>query len=174
MWSTTDKTNIIDVNAGWHDSATATIVGGGWRSLRSSTSQTAGVFYVEATVTQVSGANYVLGVGNASAALGTYAGADANSAGINGAGLFLPGGADSGIGAATTGDIIGMVVDLTANTIKFNRNNGAFSATLSISGVTGAKFVMGSFTVPTTGGEDLTLNQTLAYAPPVGATGWAP
>jgi hypothetical protein len=68
----------------------------------------------------------------------------------------------------TTGDTIGVLVDMTAETAKFRVNDGAFTSAVDISALTGAVF-LGVGLAET---SRVRVNQTPTYALPDGATYW--
>lgn len=87
-------------------------------------------FYV--TANTVSGL-HALGLANASETLNSFIGNTNNSIGYyTGGGVDLNGVEQAKLATWTTGDVIGVRVNTTANTVEFNKNGGAWSATISI------------------------------------------
>jgi hypothetical protein len=135
-WSPTDHREFVTISGANNQVATRnSAFGGNYASGRSDMAQTTGSRDVSITVTQMNGADMQLGVGNGAADLGQYAGSDNNSLGFRSGGdALLNGGFVGMTGTSTfgTGDVIGMRIDLDANTVAVNKNGGAWSSTASI------------------------------------------
>ena len=97
------------------------------------------------------------GLGNASASINTFPGADNNGIGFNGNNTYVIGGVISaGPGFTwTVGDTITFEYDGVAKTVRLAKNGGAFSATISTAVITGAVAPM-VYTART--GDSLTAN----------------
>lgn len=145
-WSPTDHSAFVTIapaNIGTRNST----LGGAYATIRSDLAQSSGVRYVEFTILQIgSGGAFTVCVGlaNGAAGLGIYAGSDNN--GISwqpGGNVLKNAGFVGGITTPsfTTGDVLGMVVDLDAHTVKFNKNGAAFSATADITSLGSDVFV---------------------------------
>ena len=139
FWSTTDKNSGISISGG---DLTAQATTSGWKAGRATKSRSTGKFYFEATV---SSGDLGVGLGNASASLGNYVGADGNGVFIYahptiGGGVFISGG---GIGAWTSGtissgDVIQVAVDLDAKRLWAKRTTDAnWNASASANPATG-------------------------------------
>ena len=135
------------------------------RSGRGSIGVSSGKWYWEVTNL---GGNNSIGIQNAAASLGTYCGGDAN-----GWSYFIDGNKynnNSGTtyGAAyTTGDVIGVALDLTAGTLTFYKNNT--SQGVAYSGLSGTIFP--GFSSSTGGGVSFAANfgqRPFTYTPPTG------
>jgi hypothetical protein len=142
-WSLTDHDSRIDISGSNNQTATHNALGSSPHpSAKSEESQTTGQRYVEFHIDLVSGGELVsVGIGNGAAPIsGLAAGMDtsSNSVGYSSAGnVWYNGGfasinGDANLPSFTTGDVIGMLIDLDANTLKFRKNGGAYSATMSI------------------------------------------
>lgn len=143
-WSLTDHSDRIDISGSNNQTATHNALGSSAQpSAKSEEYQTTGSRYVEFHIDlQTGGETVFVGIGNGAAPTSTtFTGFDANGVGYNSAGnVWTNGGfasinGDANLPSFTTGDAIGMVVDLDANTLKFRKNGGTYSATMSISGL---------------------------------------
>jgi hypothetical protein len=133
-WSPTDHSEFYTISGTNNETATRNSAFGGTNTFcRSDTAQTAGARDVFILIGQMGSAGFLVGLANG--AEGTYVGATNNSIGYWAQGnTFI----NAGFGAVsppsyTTGDTIGIRADLDANTVAFNKNGGAWSATTSIS-----------------------------------------
>jgi hypothetical protein len=142
-WSLTDHDSRIDISGSNNQTATHNVLGSSPHpSAKSEESQTTGQRYVEFHIDLVSGGELVsVGIGNGAAPIsGLAAGMDtsSNSVGYSSAGnVWYNGGfasinGDVNLPSFTTGDVIGMLIDLDTNTLKFRKNGGTYSATMSI------------------------------------------
>jgi hypothetical protein len=135
IWSQTDVSQFITISGSNNEIATRnSAFGGAWVSVRSETYQTSGLRYVELTVGQSSGGMFI-GVGNAAEILNSAIG-NPNSTAYWSIGQIVHSNAFVTVSPApasfVAGDVIGMNVDLDANTIAFNKNGGTFTGTASL------------------------------------------
>lgn len=149
-WSPADHSEFV---SGGGSTATRISLGGGaYQPSRSDTSQSIGVRTVTFNVTSigslsgVTGPGLLLGLGNGRAPINAYAGIDNNGVSLSYNGNILKNQIWTGVSLAsfTTGDTIGMVADLNAHTVKFNKNGGAYSATVDITSLGADVYVMAS------------------------------
>lgn len=149
-WSPVDRSVYVGVTS---DTATRVndIHGGNWLTARSDLSQSSGVHYVEFHVLQ---ADVVVGVANGAAMTNTYIGSDLNGVGYRSNGNVLRNGMWANPSplppAFVTGDTLGMQVDFTVHTVKFNKNGGAWSGTVDITALGSDLYVAVSLTAPAT------------------------
>ena len=121
-WSTTDKHGNISISGG---GLVAQAVAGGWKAGRANQSRSSGKFYFEATI---GSGDLGVGLGNASAGLGNYIGADANGVFLYadpswGRGVFIAGGSPGNwtSGTIVAGDVVQVAVDLNAKRLWAKR-----------------------------------------------------
>jgi lysophospholipase L1-like esterase len=131
VWSPTDHSEFIAVSGSGAERLT--LFGSPWTLARSDTSQSTGIRVIQAVVAQI-GAGVQIGFANGAASPNDYAGSDNNSISYWSNGNVVKGGgwALTGIDPYTTGDTVGMTVDFAAHTVKFQKNGGAWSATVDI------------------------------------------
>jgi len=157
------KSSSITLANGNLDASTAG--GGAWGSAVSTLGLSSGKWYFEAT--WASGvANPMVGYTSSSADINTYLGGVSGSAAYFGNGSAYINGSPSPYGASyTTGDVIGVAIDMDAGTIVCYKNNTT-QGTL-VSGLTGTIFVG----VSSTNGTAMTVNmgqRPFAYTAPSG------
>jgi len=157
------KSSSITLANGNLDASTAG--GGAWGSAVSTLGLSSGKWYFEATCG--SGvANPMVGYTSSSADINTYLGGVSGSAAYFGNGSAYINGSPSPYGASyTTGDVIGVAIDMDAGTIVCYKNNTT-QGTL-VSGLTGTIFVG----VSSTNGTAMTVNmgqRPFAYTAPSG------
>lgn len=148
-WSSTDHSEFTATSGA---SATRLVGGGAYQLSRSDTPQSVGVRTVAISVTSigslsgVSGPGLLLGVGNTKSPTNVYAGFDNNGVSLSWNGNVYKGGGYAGVSLSsyTTGDVIGMTVDLNAHTVKFNKNGGLYSATVDITSLGSDVYVASS------------------------------
>ena len=145
---------------------------GAQRAARSDTFVSDGLRYAEVEV-QALGAGMTIGIGDSAHDVAGAPGYSATSIGYNNSfGDILKNSIGTSAafpGAYTTGDVIGVLVDLNARTVRFNLNNGAFCDTVSLSGLdTDIYLIVGMGITGSTARLPLSLN----YAVPTGATEW--
>jgi len=174
VWNPATSSDQIIVSGPQNRTANRTEFGGPYISAKSATSQSAGLRYVEVHVDILGSPGTIIGVAGTAASSGSHPGADNFGVGYaNNYGAYYKGGGSSGVnnpGAYVTGDVIGILVDFTAKTVKMNLNNGTFSATVDITSLGTDVFIFGGIGAGTT--SQVTLNNPLIYPLPGGATKW--
>ena len=151
---------------------TATFGSGTNSLVRSDVSKSSGKWYWEVTQNTVGSFSSIVGIANSSATLNNYLAFDANGYGYYGqTGNKLNSGANSYGSTFTAGDIIGIAMDLDADTLTFYKNNT--SQGTAFTGLTGTYFAAVS---SSTGGagESVTANfgaTAFTYTPPSGFAG---
>lgn len=136
--SPTDHSPFVTISPSGLVATRNSTLGGSFGTCRSDLSQSSGVRYVKLSILQIgSGGAFTIcfGLANGSCPINNYPGFDNN--GISwqpGGNVLKNGGFVGGITTPsfTTGDVLGMVADFGAHTVKFNKNGGAFSATADI------------------------------------------
>lgn len=162
-WNPADKGTTTTLSSG-----NLTTSQTGTNGARATLGKSSGKWYWEITIT--SGINAVFGVGTSVAGLTTYPGGDAAGAGYyQYNGNFITGGSSTAYGtSATTGDVIGVALDVGGGTITFYKNNVS-QGTNAISIGAGAVYPMigsaGSVGVVDFANFGAT---TLSYSPPAG------
>jgi len=173
VWATTGNGADVVISGAWNQTASRNGTSIPYRSAKSATSQNAGLRYVEVFVNTAG--SCAIGVCNASADMENYPGSDNFGASYpSDYGFFYKGGV--ALGTATPGlygdgAVIGVLVDFAAHTMKTNLNGGAFSAPVDISSLGTDVFIAGGMS-PNPFASVLTLNATLTYPLPSGATEW--
>jgi hypothetical protein len=151
-----------------------TTAGGAYLSAKSATSQATGLRYVEVHVDVFGSAGTNIGVGGSAANVDSHPGSDDFGVGYAANfGSFYKNGGSSGVanpGAYVAGDVIGILVDFTAHTVKMNKNGGTFSATVDITSLGTNVFIFAGLSA--TPHSSVTLNNPLTYSLPSGATKW--
>ena len=137
VWSPTDHSQFITISSANSVATRNSTAGGATALARSDTSQSSGVRYVEFTILQIgngAGVSMEVGCCNGSVGLNTYPGSSNNGVSYRPGGTVVKNAANALTGqpAYTTGDVIGMVVDLDLHTVKFNKNGGAYTSTVDI------------------------------------------
>lgn len=173
-WNPADSSpNISLLNA----DLSATHVGPGWDSIRATQGKSAGKHYFEIEMVATGGSHLIIGVGNASAGLLTFAGADAhawtyyafNGNKINNGSLTAYG------SSAYDQSIIGVAVDLDLMTLEFFIDNVS-QGSINIAGLALPVFPILSMYTSQEASIQNTVNfgaSALTYAPPVGFNaGW--
>ena len=95
------------------------------KSGRSTIGKSAGKWYWENTVEGATG-DWMIGIGNATMSLAGFVGLDANGWAYYTSALAFNNGASVGYGASyTTGDVIGVALDMGAGTLAFYKNGAA-------------------------------------------------
>lgn len=144
---------------------------GGFRSGRAIQSFSTGKWYWEIKITNIGsgGANECLvGIGTSAATLGNYLGSDTFGWAYDSSGQKQHGSGPAYGATFTTGDVIGIALDLTAGTITFYKNG--ISQGVAFTGISGTLFPMVS------GGANavMTCNfgaTAFVYTPPTGFSG---
>ena len=137
---------------------------------RATTSKSSGKWYWEAT--GVTGGTYMVGISNASANVQGYPGYDANGMGYGSNGDKYYNGSGVAYGATyTTGDVIGIALDLTDGTVTFYKDG--VSQTTAYTTVS----VLGTPVYPMVSMEGSSLTMAFAsnsfkYSPPSGYSAW--
>lgn len=136
-WSITDHSEFITItNTNFAIATRNSTLGGSWSSARSGALLPPGSSYVEFKILEIGDGLGKVGIGiaNGAAAINTYIGADNNGCSYQFGGNTIKGGSFTGVTppSFTTGDVLGMSVDLDARTLKFSKNGGALSPTIDI------------------------------------------
>jgi len=162
-WNPADKGTNVTLSGG--DLSVSISADGAWDAVRSTISKTSGKWYWEYTMT---GTNAMSGILLSTATLSSFLGADANGWGyydLNG--NKYTNGASVAYGATyTTGDVIGVALDMDSGTVVFYKNNT--SQGTAYTGLSGAMFAAMS-------GSNISAKLTanfgataLTYTPPSG------
>lgn len=165
-WNPSDKGAAVVLSGGdLIASATASV-----DSVRGSLGHSSGHYYCEMVC---SGSDNLVGLGNASAGLSNFPGADANGYGYyNGTGNKYNGSGGVAYGSVwVAGDVIGIEYD--NGSLKFYRNGDA--QPVAFTGLTGTFFPMWASGTSGAGTRSATLNvgaTTFAFGPPAGASAW--
>lgn len=143
VWSPTDHSLYVDISVSRRMATRNNVLGGAWHSARSDTSQSSGIRSVQFTIVNVGGGGCQVGVCNGAESFYDYVGVTNNGVSYLSNGNAIKNAAFTGTmpGTYTTGDVIGMVVDLDAHTVKFNKNGGAYSPTIDITSLGADVFV---------------------------------
>jgi lysophospholipase L1-like esterase len=131
QWDVADHGGEMVISAGSITRSTA--MGPAWETARSHTSQSVGTRTVQIAIDATGTGAVMVGVANGKANISASLGANTNSVGYWSNGNTYYGGTWGGVvpGAYTTGDTIGIQADLTAHTVRFQKNGGVWSAPLS-------------------------------------------
>jgi len=177
-WNPADISPNLTLSAG---NLTATIITANtWSAVRAIISYSSGKYYFEVLIGSTAG-NIMPGCMDTTALLTNYVGADVHGWSYDGVnGYTYHGGVGAIFGATyTTGDVIGIAIDLTTGYIWFAKNNvwqasgnPATGANPAFTGITGTIFPAGS---TFDGSSAFTGRFTLAeqsYAPPTGFSAW--
>ncbi len=175
-WATSGQGFSVVTEGVQHRLITRSNTSGIWRGGRSAESQSTGKRYVEVYVNQF---------GNP--AKGEFVGLDN---GVDSLDSPTLGGTNNGISYSgrdgkvqqngvtldtlatfMTGDTIGILVDFTLSTVKFNKNNGSFSSAYDIT-LLGTPLKVG-ITLSDTPTPRYTLSKPLLYSLPSGSTDWS-
>lgn len=125
-----------------------------WAMSRANVSHSGGKYYYEVHIDSSNSSNYfILGVANASAPLADYVGQDSNGWGYygNGGSMSHSGNQTGEYATFTTGDIVGIAIDITAGNVWYAKNgtwqlgNPATGVSPMQTGVTGTLFPAVSF-----------------------------
>jgi hypothetical protein len=145
-WSTTDKGSNVTLSGG---NLAASFAAAANIMVRAGVSVSLGKYYWEVTI-GTAGANApIVGIARSSATLSGYLGSDGNGWGYQTNGNKVAGAVGTAYGATfTTGDIIGVLLDLDAGTLSFTKNGT--SQGIAFSGLAGALF-------PAASGDGVTL-----------------
>jgi hypothetical protein len=121
VWNPSDKEASLILSNG---NLTVTQPGSsGWRSVRSTESVSSGKHYWEIEIDDAQGGDTLVGVGTSSFSLSSYVGSDANSYGWYGSGTKYTGASSYPYAPTyTTGDIVGIALDLDNGKIWFSKN----------------------------------------------------
>lgn len=137
IWSPTDHNNFVTISASGLIATRNSTAGGIAGNARSDTSQSSGIRTVVFTVLQIgSVAGMNLGLANGAQSLSAALGESANSIAYrsNFGSIRMNGASVTAFpGAFTTGDVIRMRANLTAHTVAFNLNGGAYNTPADIS-----------------------------------------
>ena len=171
-WSPTDHSQYVGITGTAATRASQT--GSAYQSARSDLPLPGGFTYVEFVVTQVgsaegSGPGMRLGVMNGAASLSDYGGASNNGCTYQSTnGNVIKNAAVTGnAGTFTTGDVIGMAVDMAARTVKFRKNSGTWSATTDITSLGDEVYICASLGNGNTA-PNVTVRESSAFPlPPV-------
>ena len=123
-WNPSDKAGGYTLTTG---NLTATLTGGGgWFGLRSIIAKSAGKWFWEARLTSNPNGNARIGIANATYALGSDLGVNANSIGYDNGGTYRFNGTSAG-GKATiaVNDYVGIAYDAGAGTVTFYKNGAS-------------------------------------------------
>jgi lysophospholipase L1-like esterase len=177
LWSPTDADSpLFSISADLTTASLSSAPGANLVLIRSNTQQSYGVSYVEFKILAAS-SSLAVGLAAGYVITNDTIGSDANSVGYrrdysqillnNVGGVTSP-------GAYNAGDIIGMLVNFTANTVQFNLNGGAFNSTTDITSLGGILFIAASY--PNTSPlSSIKINGgygSFVYPIPAGATPW--
>lgn len=149
---------------------TVTSWSGTWNSVRSILSKSSGKWYWEYNISWTAWWNVVMWVGNSSATLTNYVGADANGwslyTGWNkiNSNVFTA----YGTWSLTTGDVVWVALDMDAGSIKFLVNNTDLG--VAFTWLTGNIFAM--IAVINTNVNANFWASALTYSPPSGFNAW--
>jgi len=180
-WNPSDKSTTITLSNG-DLTATANVSASYW--VRATTSMSSGKLYWEVEIDWQYQGNQV-GIGNASAGLDSHLGADANSwcYESQGSKRHNNSGVSTGFDSFTTGDIIGVALDLDSGKVWFAKNNSwqdsgdpANGTGEAYSGISGSIFPMSQCKgKPGGAGDSQTIipdSGSQTYSPPSGFTAW--
>lgn len=171
-WNPADKAAALVLSNSYRD---VTSTGGSWNSVRGVTSKDSGKWYYECHMVAVKSGTpeAMFGVANSVATLsGTYIGASVAGRGYQVQGGFTYGGTYTGSKPAfAAGDVVGMALDITGNTLSIYKNNvyqGQFTSLPTAPLFPGASIA----TDVETKIRLVTLGAHQTYAPPAGFTAW--
>jgi hypothetical protein len=174
--STTDKDASITLSGG---SLIATGTVAGFKSARAISGKSTGKWYFEATIGSIGGSRVMIGFGAAAVSLTDFAGSDGGglSAGYDSltGTLYAFGGGKQTQSTYTAGDVIGVALDLTNNTVQFFKNGAPQTQVALWAQITGAKPLYPMITTNSAGGS-LTMNfgASAFTSLPAGFSGWTP
>lgn len=145
-WNSADKNAGITLSGG--DLIMTNAGSDGYRLARSVAGKSSGKYYFEAVLTGGDSLNEGIGIANSSASLSAYAGSDSNSIafyyGDVTSDVYL-GGADVGnFFARTSGQRIGISVDLDGNSIGFTDDGSAYTDQSMAGIASGPYYIVGS------------------------------
>jgi hypothetical protein len=169
MLNPADKSGVTTLSGGNLVATTAST--GGWANVRATQGLSSGKWYWEATITAIGGLGQAgVGVATSGAALTLPLGNDANGWAYYNAAQKEHGGSAPSYGATwTTGDVIGVALDMGSGSITFYKN-GVSQGVAYSSGITGTVYPAFGGTYSTTG-TVFTCNfgqNAFAYTPPAG------
>ena len=167
----------VDITLSNSNLTTSVSTGPAWNSVATFNKVTIGKVYWEVTITQDVDNNYQIGVCNPSAAVNsTYLESTgfcySPAFGGNSYSLGTKTNGSTSLGGCTTGDVIGVALDVVGNTITFYKNGTEF-----IIGILPLGFVgpyLAAISIQDVG-NILTTNfgaTTFAYSPPAGYSSW--
>lgn len=179
FWNPSDKDADITLAT---DNRQATISGAtGWNTVRANTSKAAGKWYYEVEMTSLGNAFVLLGVATSSLALNDLVGNAAGSwsyFGVDGT-KWTAGGAAAYGATFTTGDVIGVALDLVNGKIFYSKNNTWQASGDPVAGtnpahssVSGTLFPAISFNTNTYDVLGNFRSSDLTYTPPTGFSAW--
>jgi lysophospholipase L1-like esterase len=145
-WSATDHGPQIGVDG--PTASRTSSAGSPWQSARIDRSQSKGVRNVTFRIVEAgSGGTVRVGLANGVVRMRDYVGADRDGVSYGSNGEIAAAGTKPSPPLAPfgTGDVVGMIADLDAKTVRFNRNGGTFSAAVDISSLGPDVFVAVSF-----------------------------
>lgn len=167
-WNPADKSSNITLSGG--DLTATNGASSTWAGVRSTIGVSSGKWYWEYTITvRPGGAQNLDGIGNSSATLTTYVGATGDSWGYyTGGGQKAHSNSFLAYGATyTTGDVIGVALDMDGGTLEFFKNNTSQGVAYN-SGLTGTIYAMMS-NIENTCASTANFGATaLTYSPPSG------
>lgn len=172
-WSPTDHGQFVAITSGNSIATRSSTTGNAYYLTRSDLAQTSGVRYVEFAILEVGDGAFVpmdVGVCNGVAVVNNYTGNDNNALGYRPSGALIKNALQVGSTTAyTTGDIIGMLVDFTARTVKFRKNGAAFSSAIDVTSLGSDLFACCSLENGATF-SSVQLNAVSSY--PAGSSAW--
>lgn len=147
-WNPSDKGGAISLSGG-NLIATKGSQGSS-PSVRSTISKTSGKWFWEITITSLTAASFSVGSGTSAASITVIPGSDVNSWGYLSSGSAGNAGNFNAYGATfTTGDVIGVALDMDGGTLTFYKNG--VSQGQAFSGVASGEFAMIGWTALGTG-----------------------
>lgn len=173
-WNPSDKNASITLSSG---NLIATFNSGSWAAARATLSKASGKWYFEVKVLVTGGsANRGVGIGNASANLSNYIGADANAWGHLSDGYKTNAGYIAyGVSWENVNDVVMIAYDLTAGQIWFGKSgtwmasgNPAAGTNPAYTGVSGTVFPMCGAISSTASLQGIFNSGSLTYTPPSG------
>ena len=137
VWSPADHSLQVSVNG--VQATRSSLAGAAWQGCRSDRSQSVGVRTVLLNIVQVGSSDNPaapgmwVGVGSGKSSLNDYSGSTDDGVSYDARGRVMKNAqVTTNPPTYTTGDVVGIQVDLDAHTVKFNKNGGAWSAATDI------------------------------------------